>query len=195
MRRIWAVFIAVPLLVLACSFTDNMLATPTPTAAEPISYSDCPSTQPTKEDIDLVLKHDAEFFPSPDWKNSYTVMEYQVSVAWKNDKLSALVNFDRVIFCGATNTALDDYYTDATFDIIFQNYDGGHAAQKDCRSHDLRLYEYKLKNRGSDYNAKFWVEILDGNHIQQSLLVFPIANVADFDSYSKKIMPKLSSCE
>ena len=194
MKRVRSIFIAFALLTLSCNFVGNAFATPTPTEAEPISYADCPDTQPTQEDIDLALDHSNEFFTSPAWKNTYTVMEYRVSVAWKSEELNAVANFDDVIFCGVTNAALNEYYSDESFDIIFQYYEG-HEAQKSCNSKDLRLYEFNVKSQGFDYVARFWSEILDKNHIRESLLVFPIADVVNLDSYSKKIMPDLPSCE
>jgi hypothetical protein len=115
-------------------------------------------------------------------------------VVWKNDKLGAVASFDDVIFCEVTNAALDGYYTDESFDTIFQYYDG-HETQTSCDSRDLRLYEFKVKSQGYDYFARFWSEILDKDHIRESLLVFPTSDPEDLDSYSKKIMPELPSCE
>jgi hypothetical protein len=116
-----------------------------------------------------------------------------VSVTWRDDELSAIANFDHVIFCDVTNAVLDDYYTDNTFNVIFQYYEE-HFFQRECRSNDVRLFEFKVKSHGADYHSHFWVEIVDGNHIIESLLVFPASNPTDLDSYSEKIMPELPSC-
>lgn len=195
MKRARSIFIAFALLLLSCNFISNGLnPEPTPTDSETVSNVDCPDPQPTKEDIDRALQYSDNYFSSPDWKMSYAVTDNRTSVTWKNDELGALANFDDVIFCGVTNKALDDYYTEEVFDVIFQYYDG-HEYQKECQSKDLRLYEFKVQSQGFDYNAEFWVEILDENHTRESLLVFPIADVDNFESYSEKIMPELPSCE
>jgi hypothetical protein len=194
MKRVRSIFIAFALLSLSCNFIGNGFATPTPTEADPISYGDCPAKQPTQREIDLALKHSDDFFGSSDWKMTYTVMEYRVSVVWKSEKLNAMSSFDDVIFCDVTNATLDNYYTDKSFDIVFQYYDG-HEAQESCQSGNLRLYEFEVQSQGYDYIARFWSEILDQNHIRETLLVFPTTDPDSLASYSKKIVPELPSCE
>lgn len=195
MNRVRWLLVTAVLVSLSCSFLGKALnPEPTPTEPQSVAYPNCPGPQPTQNDIDAARQHSEKYFPSPGWKNSYTVMDYRVSMTWKNDDLGAVANFDHIIFCGATNAALDDFYTPATFDVIFQYYEG-HEAGKDCRSGDLRLYEFKVKNLGYDYNARFWVELVDENHTRESLLVFPVDNTTDLDAYSKKVMPKLPSCK
>jgi hypothetical protein len=45
-----------------------------------------------------------------------------------------------------------------------------------------------------DYNARFWVELVDGDHTRETLLVFPVDDLVNMDSYSQKIMPELPTC-
>lgn len=194
MKRVRSIFIAFAILTLSCNFVGNTLATPTPTEDKSISYGGCPDTQPSQKDIDLALHHNDKYFTSSEWKMSYSVMDYRVSVTRKNDELGAMVHFEYVIFCEVTDSALDDYYTPDFFDIIFQYYDG-HEPEKDCQSNGLRLYEFKAQNQGLDYNARFWSEILDKNHTMETLLVFLTTDTDNLESYSKKIMPELPSCE
>jgi hypothetical protein len=198
MKRIKLLFIGFTLLGMACNALNQPLplfATPTATLADIAPDSNCPDPQPTQDDIDFALGFNNEHFKSAGWKMSYTVTEYRVTVTWKNDDLGAVANFDHVIFCGATSASLDQYYTSDTFDIIFQNY-SEHELEKDCRSrNNLRLYEFKVKSQGFDYNARFWVEIVDNDHTRETLLVFPIADSTNMDTYSKKLMSTLPSCE
>jgi len=203
MKRIRFLFAAVALTGLACNALARPLpffATPTatpsqiPTASDVTLDPNCPNPQPSQDYVDFALQHDKDLFSSSGWKNSYTVMESRVSVTWKNDDMSAVANIDHVIFCDATSARLDEYYTTDVLAIIFQNYES-HEVQKDCRSGDtLRLYELKVKSRGLDYNARFWVELVDSDHTRETLLVFPTDDPADMSSYSKKMMPELPSC-
>ncbi len=204
MKRIRFLFAALALIGLACNALAQPLpffTTPTATPGQIPAASDvtldpnCPNPQPSQDYVDFALQHNREYFSPPGWKNSYTVLEYRVSVTWKNDDLNAVANVDHVIFCGATTDRLDEYYTPEVLDVIFQNYDG-HEMQKDCRANDnLRLYELKVKSQGFDYNAKFWVELVDSDHTRETLLVFPVDDQADMSLYSKRIMPGLSSCK
>lgn len=197
-------FIAFALLGLACNALTQPLpfsATPTatpppiPTASDTLLDPNCPNPQPSQDYINSALQHDKEYFNVPGWKSSYTVIEYRVSVTWKNDDLNAVANVDHVIFCEATSARLDQYYTPDVLDIIFQNYDS-HEMQKDCRYKDnLRLYELKVKSKELDYDARFWVELVDGDHTRETLLVFPVDDRISMDSYSQKLMPDLSACE
>ncbi len=203
MNRIPYFFIPFTLLILACNALAQPLpffATPTATASQIPTASDvtldpnCPNPQPSQDYVDFALQHDKEYFSSSGWKNSYTVIESRVSVTWKNDDMSAVANIDHVIFCDATNARLDEYYTPDVLAIIFQNYES-HEVQDDCRSGDnLRLYELNVKSQGLDYNARFWVELVDSDHTRETLLVFPVDDQADMSSYSQKIMPELPSC-
>ncbi len=195
MKKTKMLFAAFVLLVLSCNTLNNPpFGVPTPTSPANDFTTNCTETGPSQSEIDSARRYDADYFKSPDWKTSYTVMESQIGVARISNQLNAVANFDYVIFCGVTSEGLDRYYSNDTFAVIFQNYDG-HDAQKNCRSGDLRLYEFKVKDQGYDYNARFWVEIVDPNHIRQSLLVFPVADITNMDSYSRKIMPKLISCK
>lgn len=204
MKRIQFLFAAVSLMGLACNALTQPLpffATPTatpsqiPTTADVTLDPNCPNPQPSQGYVDFALQHDKEYFNTLGWKNSYTVREYRVSVTWKNDDLNAVANVDHVIFCEATSARLDEYYTPDVLDIIFQNYDS-HEMQKDCRYNDnLRLYELKVKSKELDYDARFWVELVDGDHTRETLLVFPVDDLVSMDSYSQKIMPDLSACE
>lgn len=195
MKKIRLFLLACALFVLACNALNqplSFLATPTPTASE--VGTDCPDPQPSQEYIDSVLKYNAELFASSDWAKSYTVMESRVMVTWQSDPLNAVANYDHVIFCNATRARVDDYYSESNFDLIFQNYEG-HEFQKDCRDGDVHLYELKVKSHGEDYNAKYWIEIADSDHVRGVLLVFPIDDLKNMNSYSKKMMPKLPSCD
>ena len=204
MKRIRLLFAVFALAALACDALTQPLpffATPTatpsprPTASDVTFDPTCPDPQPSQDYVDSALQHDKEYFNPLGWKNSYTVREYRVSVTWKNDDLNAVANIDHVIFCGVTANRLDEYYTPDIIAIIFQNYDA-HEVRKHCRlNENLRLYELQVKSQGFDYNARFWVELVDSDHTRETLLVFPVDDQADMSSYSQKIMPELSSCK
>lgn len=193
MKYMKSLSLAFAVLTLACTVMGQSLPFLTGTATA-TAESGCPETQPTQEYIDAALEHKSNHFQSDDWKRSYTVMEAGVMVTWRNDPLSAVANFDHVIFCDVTNVSLDEYYTDSFFDVIFEHYEG-HEAVRDCRSNDLRLFEFKVKSSGYDYNARFWVELVDGDHTRETLLVFLVDDMTNMTAYSKKIMPQLTSCE
>ena len=188
------------LLLLACNALSqplSFLITPTPTLrpTQPANLSlDCPDIHPSQKEIDFGSQYKDEIFEEPDWKSSYTVMDYRVRKTWENKALDAVVNMDHIIFCGATDASLDDYYTVGNFNLIFQNY-VSYEHQQDCRDGNMRLYELKVNYQGTDYNARFWVELVDGDHTRETLVVFPIADVKNFDSYSEKLMPELPSCQ
>lgn len=197
MKHIKLFFMAFALLTLAC----NALTQPLPFIAEPTSTAadinldlDCPDPQPTQDFIDSVLDYRSEVFQSGDWKRSYAVMESRVTVTWRNDSISSIINIDHVIFCDVTNARIDEYYIDSFFDVMFQNYEG-YEPIRDCRSDDLRLFEFKTKSSGYDYDARFWVELVDGDHTRETLIVFPIDDTTSMTTYSRKIMPQLTTCE
>mgnify|MGYP000052919115 CR=1 FL=1 len=182
-------------LVLSCNSLNNLpSAFATPTAYTLPSAADCPNPQPTQNEVDRARAYQESTFTDADWKTSYTVTEFRVSVTRQHDPLGAVINFDYVIFCGATFAALREYYSDAAFDIIFQNYDA-HEFTGNCRAGNILLYELHFTNLGYEYNGRYWVEILDGNHIRETLMVFPETDAANLDEYSSKIMPTLRSCK
>ena len=190
-------FMAFALLSLACNALTQpipFLAAPTSTAADIYIDSDCPDPQPTQDFIDSVLDYNSEHFRSGDWKRSYAVMESRVTVTWRNDSISSIINIDRVIYCDVTSARMDEYYIDSFFEVMFQNYEG-YELVRDCRADDLRLYEFKAKSSGYDYNARLWVEIADRHHARETLLVFPVDDTINMTTYSKKIMPQLTTCD
>jgi hypothetical protein len=190
-------FMAFTMLTLACNVLSQPIpfwAEPTSTAADINLDSDCPDPQPTQDFIDSVVDYKSEVFQTEGWKRSYAVMESRVSVTWRNDPLGAIINIDHVIFCDVTNARIDEYYVDSFFDVMFQNYEG-YEPVRDCRSDDMRLYEFKAKSSGYDYNARFWVELVDGDHTRETLLVFPVDDITNMTTYSNKIMSQLTTCE
>jgi hypothetical protein len=197
MKHMKLFLIAFAFLTLACNALTQpltFLAQPTSTAADISLDSDCPDPQPTQDFIDSVLDYNSEHFRSGDWKRSYAVMESRVSVTWRNDPIGAIINIDHVIFCDVTSARIDEYYVDSFFEVMFQNYEA-HEPVKDCRSNDVRLYEFKVKSSGYDYNARVWVELVDGDHTRETLLVFPIDDTMNMTTYSRKIMSQLTTCE
>lgn len=197
MKQIQWLTVAFALLTLACnSLTQPIpfLAKPTSTAADISLDSDCPDPQPTQEFIDSVLDYKSDIFQSEGWKRSYAVMESRVTVTWRNDPIGAIANIDHVIFCDVTSARIDEYYVDSFFEVMLQNYEGYEPA-RDCRLNDLRLFELRVKSSGYDYNARFWVELVDGDHTRETLLVFPVDDVAKMTAYSRKVMPQLMTCE
>jgi hypothetical protein len=117
-----------------------------------------------------------------------------VVVTWDNEKLVAMATFSYAIVCGVKDASLDKYYTDQTFDMMFDYYDG-YDIQNVCEANDLRLYEIKVWAKGFEFNERLWVEVLDSDHLMESQLLFPVSDVASLDDYSEKIMPSLPSCE
>jgi len=189
MTRFKWFLIACALFALSCNGLQNTVPT---VEANIDPNTGCPYPKPTNAEVDRAREYKADEFGA-DWTESYTVMDNRITVTHKNTPLNSVINFDTVNFCAVTNASLDDYYTEATFNIIFQYYDD-HKYQNGCRSGDLRLYEFDLTNQGYDYNGRFWVEIVDENHTRETLLVFPVTDIDNFNRYSDQLMPKLASC-
>jgi len=181
--------IACALLALSCNALQNTVTTPE-TIIDP--STGCPYPKPTDAEITQARKYMSNQFTA-DWNESYSVMDNRISVARKSSPLNAVINFDTVTFCNVTSAALDNYYTDRTFDIIFQNYDS-HKFLINCKAGDLRVYELDLRDQGFDYNGRFWVEIIDAHHIREMLVVFPVADQNNLDLYSNKLVPSLPAC-
>ena len=182
--------------LVACAFMSFSCNALQNTVATPESNIDpntgCPYPKPTDAEVAQARKYMSDKFTS-DWNESYSVIDNRISVTHKNNPLNAVINFDTVNFCGVTNASLDNYYTDATFNVIFQYYDD-HKYKRECSNGKMRLYEFELKNQGFDYNGRFWAEIVDENHTRETLLVFPTTDPDNYELYSNKIMPKLTSC-
>lgn len=181
--------------LLACSSLGGPLiqsGTSTVPAGE-ITW-DCGDSQPARQSVDQALQHSDGSFSAFGWKRSYTVLEYQVRVTWTSDEFGAVANFDHIIFCDVTDSALDEYFTAENLSIIMENYEE-YELEQECRSNDKRLYAFRAKKYGADFDARFWVEIVDKDHIIESLLVFPIDEQNNLDLYSRRIMPDLQSCE
>jgi len=189
MTRFKWFLIACALFALSCNGLQNTV----PTLESNIDpNTGCPNPKPTDAEVAQARKYMSDKFTA-DWNESYSVMDSRISVTYKNDPLGAVINFDTVNFCAVTNASLDDYYTDATFNIIFQYYDD-HTYQNDCHTGNVRLFEFDLRNQGYDYNGRFWVEVVDENHTRETLLVFPLTDTDNFNRYSDLLMPKLASC-
>lgn len=196
MKNIQLLFIGFTLFILlACNaLTQPLLQPSTATVTAGDVSIDCGETKRVSQDINQALQYSEPFFLSDRWERSYSVMEGQVRVTWSSNEFGAVANFDHVIFCDVTDERLDEYFTPATLDIVMENYDE-HELQQECRSNGQRLYEFQAKANGLDYDVNFWVEIIDKDHILESLLAFPSDAQNNLDVYSRRIMPDLPSCD
>lgn len=164
-------------------------------ASQPEGPTDaCGAIEPTEANVKYILHFGKAAFTSKDWGKSYTVEPYKISLTRKNDAESAVAYSEFLIFtCGYGQKEMDDYFNEAGFNIVFEGYES-HALGKFCEKKSLALYEYDLVNEGQEYTARYWVKQDSDTSILVMMLVFPKADSAKLDSYSKTIFPELTSC-
>jgi hypothetical protein len=155
----------------------------------------CGAIEPTEANVKYTLNFGKSAFTSKDWSKSYTVEPYKISLTRKNDAESAVAYSEFLIYtCGYGQKEMNEYFNDEGFKIVFEGYES-HALGKFCEQKSLALYEYDLVNESTDYKARYWVKQNSDTSILVMLLVFPKADSAKLDQYSKIIFPELTSCQ
>lgn len=176
------------------SFACNALSIPVTPEQESNAPANCPNTMPNEEEVEQARQYKESEFVKGDWDLSYTVAEFRITVTRKSDALNSVINFDTVIFCDVTNSTLDEYYSPENFAIIFQFYDTNEFLDE-CQAGDLRLFELTFSDEGIDYEGRFWAEILDRDHIRETLVVFPSSDPSNLDRFSGALVPALPNCK
>lgn len=122
-------------------------------------------------------------------------MPDRVSVTWQNVPLSAVIYIEAVIFpCGYEEPDLNRYFSSENWAAIFQNYDE-YAMLDDCRIESgLRLYLFRAKSQGFEYNIRYWALNDTNTRLLTTLITFPAGYEADLDDYSIRIFPQLPNC-
>ena len=190
MKNIQAFLISAVLLTLAC----NALRGPAIPEQESNAPQNCPNTMPSDAEVEQARRYQESEFANGDWDQSYTVAEFRITVTRKSQALNSVINFDTVIFCDVTSSALDEYYSPENVAIIFQYYDK-YTFLDECQTGDLRLYELAFSDEGIDYQGRFWSEILDRHHIRETLVVFPASDQENFERFSNALAFELPDCE
>jgi hypothetical protein len=177
------------ILLLACRFG---FAAPTPTP------EDCRvSTDPTEQDVQYALAFTGSTFETNDWKRSYTVETFRVSITWLNDAEGALAYLERLIYsCGYNQTDMENYYSEENFTkVIFRDYqEVTRQARCSNKEDELTLYEFTAQSQGQDYLIRYWVKLDSTTRVLTMLLAFPIKSKELLDKYAKEVFPTLSAC-
>jgi hypothetical protein len=156
----------------------------------------CASSQPAQDDIDRVLSFTGDLFSSPEWVRTDAVVDGRASALWSNDPLSAVAYVEALIFpCGYEEPDLDNYYSDATWKVIFSNYDSYEPAAVCKIDNGIRLYEFKVVTDGSDYNIKYWAQNDTDHRVLGTMIVFPAGSQSQMDEYAADLFPNFTSCQ
>jgi hypothetical protein len=166
--------------------TDEPLPTVTPV---------CISSEPTQNDIDRALSYTGDTFDMPEWEQSYTVNDTNVSVLWQNVPQSALVYLEtRIKPCGYEEPDLNKEFSDENWKAVFANYES-YELIDECKNNDgLRLYEFKTQNQGLEYEINYWVENDTDTRVIVTMIVFPLETKLLLDEYSSMLFPDYSTC-
>lgn len=155
---------------------------------------ECGPIEPAEEDVRFLLTIGGELFNKPEWVKSYIVEPYKVSVTRRNDAESAIMYGEYLMYnCGYGQADLDEYFSDASFAIVFANYDS-YAQTNFCEEGDLALYEYDLVFEGAPYLARYWVKQQSDSRLLVLMLVFPRDSRPLLNSYATQLFANLSSC-
>ena len=157
---------------------------------------ECGLIEPTDQDIDKILSFGKDAFTSTNWVRSYTVEPYKITLTRQNDLDSAVAYTEYLIYtCGYGQAELDQYFNDAGFSIVFEGYESYSMSAFCEEPNHLAFYKFDLVEEGVDYTAHYWVEQTDDTHVLVMMLVFPKTSAAQLDEYSKKLFPKLTTCQ
>ncbi|MCE9645424.1 MAG: hypothetical protein K8S20_05435 [Chloroflexi bacterium] len=161
----------------------------------PIVTPVCISSQPAQDDIDRALSFTGDLFSAPEWVRTYTVADGRVSVVWSNDPLGVVAYSEALIFpCGYEEPDLNVFFSDASWQIIFANYDSFETTSACKIDAGLRLYEFKAATGGFDYNIRYWAQNDTDNRVIGTMIVFPVESLALMDDYSTRLFPDLITC-
>ena len=182
-------------IVLLSMITTIFLAACAPAAATG-PRDDCGLIEPTDQDVSKILSFGADEFAPEKWVRSYTVEPYKITLTRKNDADLAVAYTEYLIYtCGYGQKELDDYFSEAGFNIVFEGYES-HAQAAFCEiPNELALYRFDLVDEGIEYTAHYWVEQTDDTHVLVEMLVFPRTSAGQLELYGKKLFPKLTTCQ
>lgn len=177
---------------------------PPPSPAQPIKPTEkplptvtpvCISTNPTQNDIDRALSFTGTAFDSSEWERTDTVGEDRVSVTWLNNPSGAVAYLEAVIFpCGYEEPDLNNYYSDENWRNVFQNYENYELVDECKRNDGLRLYEFKTRNQGFEYEVKYWVKNDTDTRVISMMIVFPLELNAMMGDHSTRLFPTYPTC-
>lgn len=155
---------------------------------------ECGPIEPAEEDIRFALSIGQDLFSKPEWVKSYTVEPYKVSLTRRNDTEAGIAYAEYLMYnCGYGQAELDEYFSEASFAIVFGNYES-HAQTNFCEEGNLALYEYDLVDEEYPYAARYWVKQQSDTRLLIVMLVFPRENPSLMDAYATRLFPDLSSC-
>ena len=182
-----------PLFTISVIITILILTSCAPVATSP--RDDCGLIEPTQQDINKILSFGGYAFSSDNWVRSYSVEPYKMTLVRRNHAEGAIAHTEYLIYtCGYGQAELDEYFSDAGFEIAFEGYES-HSMSDFCEKEDLAFFKFDLVKEGVEYTSHYWVEQIDDTHILAMMLVFPKTGAAQLDEYSKKLFPKLTSCQ
>ncbi len=180
-------------IILLSTITTVLLAACAPVSSGP--RDECGLIEPTQQEVNKALSFGSSMFTSEDWSKSYTVDPYKVTITRQNEAESAVAYTEYLIYnCGYGQPELDEYFNDTGFNIVFEGYES-YTASGFCEVPNLALYKFDLVEEGLEYTAHYWAEQTDDNHVLVMMLVFPKESTAQLEEYSKKLFPKLTSCQ
>jgi hypothetical protein len=157
---------------------------------------DCGLIEPSRKDVDKILSIGKELFNTDKWTKSYTVEPYKITITRHNDAEAGVAYTEYLIYtCGYGQQELNDYFNNEGFKNVFNGYESYNQAAFCEIPNDLALYKFDLVDEGKEYTAHYWVEQTDDTHVLVMMLVFPRESTAQFDEYSKKLFPELTSCQ
>ena len=201
MKKLIFIFLAAAVIVSSCGKLDAAtptFITPTPTITptiQPTVTPVCISSNPTQKDIDRALAYTGGTFSKPDWEQSYTVNESAVDVLWQNISQSALVYLEaRIKPCGYEEPDLNKEFSDENWKAVFANYES-YELIDECKKDDgIRLYEFKTRNQGFEYEIRYWVDNDTDTRVIVTMIVFPFESISLLDEYSSMLFPGYSTC-
>ncbi|MFZ5822354.1 MAG: hypothetical protein ACOYYJ_20890 [Chloroflexota bacterium] len=155
---------------------------------------ECGPIEPAEEDVRFVLAIGEDLFDQPEWVRSYTVEPYKVSLTRRNDTQSAIAYAEYLMYnCGYGQAELDEYFSEASFAIVFGNYES-HVRTNFCEEGSLALYQYDLVDEGTPYAARYWAKQQSDTRLLVVMLVFPRENPSLMDTYATRLFPDLAAC-
>jgi len=156
---------------------------------------ECGPYEPTDEDVKRTLTLGGDQFDSPNWEKRYSVEPYRVTVIRKNTSEGIVALAENLIFtCGYGQNELNDLFSGENLSSIFSDYDTMAISNFCEKPNDIAMYELDLSLDGADYISRFWVKQESDTRLLTMRLVFPTADLAKLEEYSKKVFPEYPFC-
>jgi hypothetical protein len=197
------IWLGVLLLVVACGVTELSPTAVPESPIEPTRIFELPVTEvpacippePSEEDLNRVLAFTGGRFDRGDWQRSEFLYEDKVAVSWISDSLSAVAYLEALIFpCGYEEPDLDDYFSEETWEVIFESYESYDQIADCSNAHGERLYEWEVVSNGTDYDIRYWVKNDTDYRVLAFMLVLPPEGENVMNDYAYALFPQLQSC-